>query len=400
MKLIARSFLCISVFALTACETAPTASTPKGHNAFEGLQVAAGDCIVAPKRTKAVVDQRSALGAALIGSVISQGVNYLGKALTAAGAAKTWTVVGSRNIEASTADFPQCVTIVRGAFLAKGEAAAWALPEGWPSDLQQQLARRGLVLERSPDFIFEGEFIASADQSAVALRPVIATFVNPIGSRTLRSAEERNTAVFLSFTGPGTKPTLDTNAAAVIVLGKLTPTTTRAYGKLSTSLSPYDSPWFTLAKMDSKKPLTVHAMLSETQDESAFLTFLGNVFSDPKVVAAETAALTQIFVPGAKEQADKDAASKAVAVANDIDTKFVAVLAKLTACTAAASGSAAVAAGAEARAAMRSYIIVGATLSPPTTDVQEGMIDKIDLRETSTKIKAACDETLKQLIKS
>lgn len=399
MKLIARTFLCMSALLLDACTSAPTASTPRAINGFEGLQLAVGDCLVAPKRDKAAPGNTKAFGEALIGAAISQGVNYLGKALAAAGAAKTWTLTGSRNIQASSAEFPQCVTIVRGAFLTSGNAAVWTAPEGWPGDLQQQLVARGLVLERAPDFIFEGEFIASSDQSALSLRPVIATFANPIGSRTLRSTEERNTVVFLSITPPGTKPTLDTNPSAAIVLGKLTPTATRSYSTTSSFTSPYDSPWFSLAKADMKKPLTVYAMLSETQEESVFLTFLGTVFSDSKVTAAENTALTQILVPGAKQQAEQEATSKEVTAANDADTKFVTVLAKLGACKSAADGAPTLSAAAEARTALRNYMVAAAVLSPPQTDVQEAMIKAIDIRKKSAEIRSACDTTLKQLVK-
>lgn len=399
MKLITRTFLCMSALLLDACTSAPTASTPQAINGFEGLQLAVGDCIVAPKRDKDANGETRTVGVALIGAAISQGVNYLGKALTAAGEAKTWTLTGSRNIQASSAEFPRCVTIVRGAFLTNGTAAVWTAPEGWPSDLQKQLVARGLVLERAPDFIFEGEFIASSDQSALALHPVIATFANSIGSRVLRPTEERNTAVFMSITPPGTKPTLDTNPSAVIVLGKLSPMTTRAYSSTSNSASPYDSPWFSLSKADIKKPLTVHAMLSETQDDSAFLTFLGTVFSDAKVTAAENTALTQILVPGAKQQAEQEATSKEVTAANDADTKFVTVLATLNACKVAADGASTLSAGAEARAALRNYMVAAAVLSPPQTDVQEAMIKAIDIRKNSVAIKSACDTTLKQLVK-
>lgn len=407
MKFIARSILCIAALGLTACAStmAPTTVALPSTAYFEGLQVAAeGDCLVAPPRTE-TKGVRSALGAAIIGNVISQGVNFLGKALTEAGAAKTWTATGSRNIQASTVEFPQCVLIVRGTFLAKGDAAFWAVPAGWPANLQKKLAAKGLVLEHAPEFIFEGEFVRSEDQSALALRPVIATFNSPIGTRALRSAEERNIAVFLSIAPPGTKPTLDTNPGAAIVLGRLLPGTTRVYGS-STAATPvaatraYDSPWFSISKSDTRKPLTVHAMLSETQDEAAFLTFLGKVFSDSKVVAAETATLTQVFVPGVKEQADKDATTKALGNASDADTKFITVLTKLEACTRAANGTPSLSGGAEARAAMRTYFIADSLLADPRNDVQEGMIDEIDLRVSSDKVRAACTDILKRVQKS
>lgn len=399
MKATTYSFLLAATFALSAC-AATEAPKTGGGGGYEGLYVAVGECMVAPPRPKPS-GQKSAIGAAIIGNVISQGVNYLGKALTEAGAAKTWTLVGSQNTQTTTAAFPQCVIIARGELLTAGTASTWAVPSGWPGALQQKLAEKGLVFSRTPEFLFEGEFVASEDLSAMTLRPVIATFNNPIGSRALRSNEERNTAVFLSITTPGTKPTLDSNPGAAVVLGRLAPGTTRTYPlpKTAGAVGPYDSPWFTISKADSRKPMTVHAMLSETQEESAFLTFLGKVFSDPKVVAAETTALTQLLVPGVKEQADKDATTKALSNASDADTKFVAVLAKLSACSTAATGQARLTAAAEARAAMRTYFLADSLLENPRADVQEGMIEKIDLTAKSADIKTACETTLANLVK-
>jgi len=403
MKPLARLVsLVIPTLLLPACG-APPQTPPPGTPAtseFQGLQVAVGDCLVAPPRANNEAGNTKAFGAALIGAVISQGVNYIGKALTAAGAAKTWTISGSRNIQTTSAEFPQCVTVVRGSFAARGTTvAAWTVPSGWPGDLQQKLATKGLNLDRSPDFIFEGEFVGSADQSALAFRPVIATYASPIGSRAIRPNEERNAALFLSITAPGTKPTLETNPSAAIVLGRLAPGSTRNFGLDSTPSSPYDSPWFSLSKTDSRKPLTVHVMLSETQDESAFLTFLGAVFSDPKVTAAESAALTQILVPGAQKQADLDANSKELGLANDADAKFATAIAKLNACKSAADGPPTVSAGADARSALRAYIVADALLSPPKNDVQPGMIENIDIRAKPAAIRTACEQLAVQLVK-
>ncbi len=398
MKTTILSFLLVTTFGLSACAT-PEAPKTAGGGGYEGLYVTASDdCLVAKAKPKPA-DNKSALGAAIIANVISQSVNYLGKALTAAGAAKTWTIVGSNNIQTTAAAFPQCVIIARGELVLTGAAPAWAAPNGWPSDLHKKLSERNLPFARVPEFIFEGQFFLSDDLSAMALRPVIATFTSPIDTRALRSKEERSIAVFLSITTPGTKPTLDSNPSAAIVLGRMTPSNTRLYAQPDKGSGPYDSPWFTLAKADTRKPMTVHAMLSETQEESAFLTFLGNVFSDTKVVAAETTALTQILVPGAKDQADKDAATKTLTTASDADTKFVAMLTKLSACSTAAPGSATLSSGAEARAAMRTYLIADSLLTPPNNYVQEGMIDNIDLRGKSADINAACKTILTGLTK-
>lgn len=398
MKTTILSFLFVTTFGLSACAT-PEASTIARGGGYEGLYViVSNDCMVAEKRSSPG-DNKSALGAAIIANVISQGVNYLGKALSTAGATKTWTIVGSNNIQTTSAAFPQCVIVARGELVLTDTAPAWTAPNGWPSDLDKKLSDKNLPFVRTPEFIFEGQFVLSDDLSAMALRPVIATFTTPIGTRALRPNEERSTAVFLSITPPGTKPTLDSNPSAAIVLGRMTPGSTRLYVQPNKGSGPYDSPWFTLAKADIRKPMTVHAMLSETQEESAFLTFLGNVFSDTKVAATETTALTQLLVPGAKDQADKDATTKTLTIASDVDTKFVAVLTKLSACSNATPGSATLSAGAEARAAIRAYLIADSLLTPPNNYVQEGMINSIDLQRKSVDINAACQTILTTLTK-
>jgi len=365
-------------------------NAPGAPNTMDGLQVAVGDCLVATPKKEATLTEKSFLDA-IAGAVISQGVNYLGKALTAAGAAKTWTVTGARNIQATSAAFPQCVLAVRGSFVTSGgPATTWTPASGWPPDLSTKLANKGLWLSKAPDFIFEGEIVASSDQSALAIRPVIVSFIKPIGTRAFRWESERNVALFFAITPPGTKPTLDTAPAATIVLGKLMPSTTNRYDASREYSSPYESSWFTLTKADSVKPLTVTAMLSETQDEQAFLTFLGTIFSDPKVTAAATTQLTQLLIPSAAQQSALDATTKAASAASDADTKLGIAIAKLNLCKAAADASSAVATGAEARTALRNYMLADAALAAPRADVQQATIDMIDLRKPADAIKGGC----------
>ena len=123
-----RVVLCAASLPLLACTSAPTATPIQAIGTTEGVQVSVGDCLVAPKRAQPSGGDNKSVGPAIIGAVISQGVNYLGKALTAAGAAKTWTLSASRNIQITSAQFPQCVAVVRGSFLTTGVGAAWQAP--------------------------------------------------------------------------------------------------------------------------------------------------------------------------------------------------------------------------------------------------------------------------------
>jgi hypothetical protein len=373
----------------------------ESSNATSGLQVSPGDCLVAKsKSTPEGAKQQRDLADAIAASAISAGVNYIGKALTAAGAAKTWTISGSRNLQASSADFPPCVVIVRGTFQTSGGPTSdWHPPSGWPPDLRAKLEARGLWLDASPDFIFEGQFVAANNKTALALRPVAVTYAKPIGSRTLRPGENRSSTVFLAITAPGTKPTLDTNPAAMIVLGELTPQSTHVYDGNTQYSSPYESPWFSIAKSDADVPLTVTAMLSETQDAQDFLAFLGTVLSDPKVVAAANTQLDQILIPSAQKQATADAATKAATASSDADSKLALALTKLQTCSAAPPASA-VTAGADAKVALRNFSLADSATAQPLGVVQDAQINQIDLRASAASISKQCAAVLLSLQKT
>lgn len=391
--------IAIAVLVAGLLSVVSTTSSFAEAGTVAGLQVSLGDCLVATPRPKASTDlEKSALDA-IAGAVISQGVNYIGKALTAAGSAKTWTVTGSRNMQVASTAFPECVTVVRGVFVtAGGPVSAWVRPSQWPDNLQAKLQDRGIWLTGAPDFIFEGQIVAAKDQSALTIRPIIVTYTNPIGTRFLRSDTKRHSALFLAITPPGTKPTLETSPAATIILGSLSAGTTAKFDPNPDYSSPYESPWFTLTKADAVRPMTVTAMLSETQDEQAFLTFLGSVLSDPKVVAAANTQISQLVIPAVAAQAASDATSKAASLASDADTKLGIVFSKLNACKS-ADPAGAVSAGADARTALRNYWLADSALAAPRNDVQQAVIDAIDLRQKGSIIKSQCDSVLTSLTK-
>ncbi len=365
-----------------------------------GVQISVGDCLVAKSRVDPAME-RSAIAAAIASAAISQGVNYLGKALTSAGATKTWTVTGSRNFEATNNGFPTCIQVVRGSFSPSGtEDGNWNAPEGWPQDLQAKLALKGIFLSDSPKFIFEGEVVASTDKSALTVRPIIASYMEPIGKRLFRFGRERNVALFLSITSPGTKPALDTAPAATLVLGSFSPRSTKSYHSNKSYSSPYESPWFTITKMDSLKPLTITAMLSETQDAQAFLTFIGGIFSDTKVVAALNTELGQVFIPKASEEAERDIKVKYATAANDADTKAAIAFEKLIACANVPDNTSAVTAASEARKALRNYLIADRLVEVPSSDITEEQIESIDLKGTKLNIKKSCADILASISKS
>ena len=381
----------------------PLAAHATKSTTVDGIQVGVGDCLtVSP--ASATDTHKNAI-AAIASAGVSQGVNYIGKALTAAGAAKTWTATGSRNFQAKTDGFPQCVIVARGTFETHAMAAAvWTAEDPWPKDTPAKLFSTGLKLHDAPAFLFEGQIVGSIDKSALTVRPLTATFSKPIGTRWFRWGKERNVVVFLAITDPGTKPTLDTAPAATLVLGKFDEDTTRQYdadlkdGGGAPISSAFESPWFSLAKSDSIKPLTISVMLSETQDESDFLTFLGSVLSDSNASAAATNGLTTLLVPSAREQSNQAAKTKANAADNDADTKLADVMVKLDACST-ATGSAAITAGAAARTSLRDYLAADQAKATPEGIVDAKMIATIDPQKGSAAVIAACKSIEAQLTK-
>lgn len=379
-----------------------TASTPNAAigepQALSGVQVAVGKCIVAKPMGGSTDADTRALVDTVAASAISQGVNYLGKALTEAGATKTWTASGSRNFEAASNNFPSCVQVVRGRFAPNGESGVgWTPPSLWPSDLEAKLRERGITLLDAPQFIFEGKLVSAQDKTALTVRPVMVTFTEPIGTRFWRPGKDRGVALFMAITAPGTKPSLDTNPAATLIFGTMGIGSSIKFDE-SPVYSPFESPWFTLAKADTAKPMTVTAMVSETQGASEFLTFVGAVLGDSKVLAAANADLGKILIPSQAAQAETDQATKYTSAANNADTTFQTMIAKLTACKD-ATPSTAIAAATEARVAMRNYMLADKASPSPQGLVADKLIEKIDLRANSTDLTAACTKVLDGLLK-
>lgn len=396
MKRFRRATSRLVVFTIALCS--PFGVLADGGQ-LNGLQVAVGPCIMSTD-TATEKSERAGVVAAMAAAAISKGVNYLGKAVTEAAAAKTWTLIGSRNFQATASDLPACVQVVHGRFDRSGKSmTSWPAPAGWPSDLAARLMARGIWLVSAPDFIFEGKIVppqgaSPKDTSALTVRPVIASYGAPIGTRFLRPGAERSILLFFAITTPGTKPTLETNPAATVLVGEMEPTSTSTFLQGSQQYSsPYESPWFSLTVTDAMKPLTMTVMLSETQDQNDFLAFVGSVLSDPKVVSAGVTQISEKLLTDAKEQAAEDAATKANTAINDADQKLATALEKLKVCADAKDADALTSAS-NARVAMRNFQLAD-KLSPAPRggSIQQG-IDKMSPRLPASQAKAACGAVL------
>jgi hypothetical protein len=377
----------ILVAHLAAQPASAAKEVPPEPNNYSGIQVALGACVTQS-------DAGKGLGSTVLTAMISKGVNLLGAALTAAGSDKTWKTTGSRNIEVGSGTFPACIQVVRGRFRTDAPLDAepgWTSEMSLPAGAYDTLKSNGLWPAERPAFFFEGALVPSGDKSAMTVRPLYAVLNAVQGDRALRADDERGVVLFFAFSRAGVSPNLEANPAATVVIGSMRPgrimkfsgSPTKGYG------TPFEASWFTLSEADARKPLTVTAMLSETQSGSPFFAFLASVFGTDAVKNAVTDKATVLLVPSAAEEASRTQQAAQTTAAAAADDKLEKALAKLAACKKA--GADALSAGAEAKSALRDYLVADSTLPSPVKKVTAGTIGRINLFTPSAIAQGCAD---------
>lgn len=383
-----------TVLLLAACGTTsdPEATRKSlGAHLYEGVQVGVGHCVTSqPPTGKGLTDT-------VLTALVSKGVNLLGNALSEAGNDKTWKTVASRNLSGG-AVFPACVQVVRGRFATdKPAAEAPWLKEYAPSeDAYTLLKRNGLWPADKPDFFFEGAIVLSEDKTAATIRPVLAVLNKPQGTRGTSGAERSVVGLF-AFSTAGTRPDLDTNPAATVVLGTMWPGQILKFpsaGEMPASSTPYESSWFTLSEADARNPLTLTALVAETQPGSAFFAFLASIFNDESVKSAATDRANVIFVPGAREAAEKTRTGEQRTAADSADTKLADAIGKLAECKAADNDGLAKAVA--AKTALRGYLAADAALPNPMKKIRDQDIDLINIY-VPAEVSARCNDLYEKL---
>ena len=158
--------------------------------AVYGTQVAMGSCVFKPQPEAAVL---GAIGAALLSSAVSQGVNYLGKAITEAAKENTDRVTAVRNVEVTNETFGPCFQVARGWFFegfatATERAEALGVAETtWARAGQDQavdegrltlLWQRRMWIAAQPDFVLGAEIVPSSaekpNERVLTMAPVYA----------------------------------------------------------------------------------------------------------------------------------------------------------------------------------------------------------------------------------
>lgn len=289
----------VAAICLVGCVNSPEAGTRESApsaNTVSGMQVGLGSCVSLDS------DANRSLLPVVFAAAVSEGLNLLNAALSQAASDTTWSVRGARNLPArADGKFPSCVQIVRGRFRTDFRQASGDPLNGLslPDGARGRLEANGIWLADRPDFVFEGQILTSADETAATIRPLYATMVRPIEDRGLgEQGMARSVVAFFALSRPGQSPALDGNPAATVVLGPMRPGQVLRFAGFASDGSGqpsavYDTPWFTLSAADAKGPLTATAMISETRPGNEFAKFLAAIFTRPDVASEITQAITQ-----------------------------------------------------------------------------------------------------------
>lgn len=419
-KLSATAAALMLAFASTVPGAAQSGSQEANTQTYYATQVTQGPCVTPG------TEFFGPILSALLGSLVTTGVNKIGAALRTAGNARTWRVTASRNLDLTAAEFDAqpCVQIVRGRFFTNAPPA-----NRRPADLSDPrvinawptLVRNGLYLAGQPDFFFEGRLSRSSGGQALTLVPLYARLDSPIGRRFLRSGRSRHVAVFLTYFAPGQAQLVsESNASASVVLGELRPGVARDFtegvrpasspvtDELGTSLTEAirrcpprpaaDAPacsepipasassWFNLALVEGKQPLTLGILVTETQGADAFLSFIGGVLGSEEVTAAVSTALVSQIDPAEREEARTQAQSAAATLRGEYESALAEAIEKTNACTTGAPSFSAIT---EARAAIRE-LIEKASARGFASSLDETDVLAIRYTDDASGVRAAC----------
>ncbi len=315
-------------------------------------QVTIGPCVFEPPRPEAKL--LAGIGTALASSAITQGVNYLAKALEEAAKATNDRATGSRNVEVTAQSFGPCLQVARGWFFRGFEGAdqqaqqlalasrTWAGSGPVDAAKLAMLWRRRFWLAAQPDFVFEARVLASeialrGKTHLLTLVPVYARLDAPISKALLRPSTARDVAVFFAFHEATADPSAPSNGSGGLSLGRLE-------GGVDVIFPPPDfatddtpnrsaaeSRWFTVALTEGKKPMTVTTLVTEHQDASEFLAFLADVLGGARGPISE--ALQTALIPSFQAQADESEAAKQEALQTAYEESLNRALASAAACS-------------------------------------------------------------------
>lgn len=151
---------------------------------------------------------------AIVGSLITRGIDKFGQALKKAGEEKTISVSVIANFEAGQKNTPECIQIVRGLFARTPTSATY--PEDTSPKLKGAFIKAGLNLVGEPDFFFEGRFKRSVDGEALAIQTSRLDYHRLFDRR--KSSKGVKRGVVLNFTFLPVGENTDSNKATSVSL--------------------------------------------------------------------------------------------------------------------------------------------------------------------------------------
>ncbi|MBQ4855822.1 hypothetical protein IMW82_14190 [Rhodanobacter sp. B2A1Ga4] len=370
-------FVLAGAVLLSSCVTVAGSKGPpaalKGKDVYYDTQTVMGPC---PGQGE------SALLVALGSAVIAKGVSKIGDAIKAAGQLDTQTLNARRNIELQTDEgLPPCVFVARGWFFREHHdsgADFYSVPgasfSATPDTVSGKFWRIGLDLAATPDFYFVGRFTTSTDKSANAIMPMEAVLNSPASRNLLRPSGTRYVMVAFALSEVGAATDISKGGGATITLGamKLSERLKLAKSPLEDAMcaedawtrkttdrnhlypsgrgcpsqddidhlrflmrSPFESNWFTVKSFNKPTPMLLQALVTETQNPSKFLQFVGDVFGATQ--DSITKELQRALIPSVGNDATAAEDATNAAAKADFDKVQGQAITALKACVAAPS---------------------------------------------------------------
>ena len=315
-------------------------------------QVTIGSCVFDPTVREAKF--LAEIGTALASSAITQGVNYLARALDEAAKATNDRATGARNVEVTTASFGPCLQVARGWFFRgfagrdeqarQLELASRTWGRSGPLDPSKLAAlwQRRLWLASQPDFVFEARILPNAlpgrsKAQLLTIAPIYARLDAPISKALLRPSTARDVAVFFAFHEATSDPSAPSNSSGGLSLGRLEPGVDVLFAPPDSATddtpnrSAGESRWFTVALAAEKKAMTVTTLVTEHQDASEFLAFLADVLGGARGPVSE--ALQTALIPSLQAQAREDEVAKLEGLQTAYEASLSRALSAATACS-------------------------------------------------------------------
>lgn len=271
----------------------------------------------------------------------------------------------------------------------------------------------------SPSGDTSGNKTSCANEQALAMVPTYAQLNEPISQAVLRPSKAREVAVFFSFADAGGNlSVVPEGPGAGIVLGRLEPDkelkffeksdpSTRSGTQNQTSgtqnqprdaeinRGPLESRWFKVAVGETKKPMTVAALVTEHQDAQPFLQFVADVFNGAKPQI--TTALQTAVVPTMRAAAQESAQATKEKARTDYETALAAAFGAAKTCAAGVSDPLPTSTDVRGKVRALNLAARALNLAAPANGSNQYEDNKVPLSANASEVKNGCIALLDSL---